>query len=141
MNLRSGLSLLFCLGCLSAPFAAQERQPAFGSSLDRLRWDEQKKAAVEQQGREERTADAETLRIETLFAVFDTMVVDKQGRYITGLTKADFEVSEDGQPQEVASFSLGDGLTLPRSIVLIIDHSGSQFPYELVASFILHKTL
>lgn len=46
-----------------------------------------------------------------------------------GLTKDDFIVTEDSKPQEVAGVSLGDGSTVPRSIVLIIDYSGSQQPF------------
>src|SRR5262249_49758392 len=38
-------------------------------------------------------------------------------------------VAEDAKPQEVASLSPGDGSTVPRSIVLIIDYSGSQAPF------------
>ncbi|HJZ81487.1 MAG TPA: VWA domain-containing protein, partial [Pyrinomonadaceae bacterium] len=38
-------------------------------------------------------------------------------------------IKEDDKLQEVASLSLGDNKDLPRSIVLIIDYSGSQLPY------------
>ena len=35
----------------------------------------------------------------------DVIVRDKSGAVVRGLTAADFEVREDGRPQEVASFS------------------------------------
>jgi len=38
-------------------------------------------------------------------------------------------VIEDAKPQTVGMFSLGDDATVPRSIVLIIDYSSSQFPF------------
>ena len=48
---------------------------------------------------------------------------------MAGLTQADFQVLEDGTPQRVEHFLVGNKTNLPRSIVLIIDYSGSQFPY------------
>ncbi len=33
-------------------------------------------------------------------------MVDAQGKFVTGLTQADFQVFEDGKPQQVTVFSL-----------------------------------
>src|SRR4029453_1780126 len=41
----------------------------------------------------------------------------------------DFTIAEDGTLQQVGHFLLGSNTSVPRSIVLIIDYSGSQFPY------------
>jgi VWFA-related protein len=119
---------LFFAGLLCAMTAAQSTKREFGSSLKRLRWDEQKQTAVESKQREAAPAD-DVLKVETTLALFDVLVLDAQGRALQGFTKDDFAVSEDGKPQEVTAFSLGDGSTIPRSIVLIIDYSGSQLPY------------
>ena len=61
--------------------------------------------------------------------VFDLLVVDRLGRAVSGLKKDDFVLTEDGRRQEVSTFSLGNNNTLPMSLVLIIDYSGSQLPY------------
>src|SRR6185295_8101916 len=45
------------------------------------------------------------------------------------LTIEDFIVKEDGKPQKLDTFSLGDSKDVPRSIVLVIDYSVSQAPY------------
>lgn len=109
--------------------SAQEPRPKFGSSLDQLKWDEKKKEAVEKDKKNLKAEADDVIKVETNLAVFDILILDKQGRSITGLAKEDFLVKEDGKPQQVASFSLGDGSAVPRSIVLIIDYSGSQGPY------------
>lgn len=106
---------------LNAPKLVQRRQ--FGWSLT-------------QRSRTKNTASGKTndggdeiVRVDTDLVVAPVLVVDKDEKFITGLTKDDFIVKEDDSPQEVASFSLGDSKDVPRSIVLIIDYSGSQLPY------------
>lgn len=129
--------LIFTVLCAGFAFSltsfsslAQEPRPEFGSSLKKLKWDEKKRAAVEAEEESKGKTEADdVLRVETTLAVFDILVLDKQERFVTGLSKDDFLVKEDGKPQEVAGFSLGDGSTVSRSIVLIIDYSGSQRPY------------
>jgi VWFA-related protein len=79
---------------------------------------------------EKRAADDEdVIRVDTDLVVAAVLVLDREGRMVTGLNKDDFVVKEDNGLQEVASFSLGDSQDVPRSIVLIIDYSGSQLPY------------
>jgi VWFA-related protein len=107
----------------------KQRREEFGSSLKRLKWDEKEQKAVETKKEDERTDSGVVIRVETSLAVFDILAFDKDGRAVSGLSKEDFVVAEDGAPQEVASLSLGDGSTVPRSIVLIIDYSGSQQPF------------
>lgn len=104
----------------------------FGESLKRLKWDENKKAAVEEQRREDKTTnprDDDVVRIETSLVVCDVLVLDQRGQPVPGLTDKDFALTEDAKPQQIGAFSLGDNATVPRSIVLIIDYSGSQLPY------------
>jgi Ca-activated chloride channel homolog len=50
-------------------------------------------------------------------------VVDREGKPVTGLTRADFTVLEDGQPQTVSTFAEGD---FPLSISIAIDRSFSM---------------
>ena len=77
----------------------------------------------------ERTEDEDVVRVDTDLVVCPVLVVDAQGKIVTGLTREDFIVREDDKTQEIGSFSLGDSKDVPRSIVLIIDYSGSQLPY------------
>ncbi len=101
----------------------------FGSSLRKLKWDpETKQAVLNEQGSRNGTDD-DVITIETSLVTSDVLVTDRQGRPIRNLAATDFEVSEDGVPQQVGHFVLGNNASLPRSIVLIIDYSRSQFPY------------
>lgn len=50
-------------------------------------------------------------------------VTDTSGDYVTGLTRADFTILEDGVPQHLAFFSAG---TVPIDVVLVLDTSGSM---------------
>ena len=58
--------------------------------------------------------------------MFDVLVMDKANRYINGLTKTDFIVYEDNVEQQIGTLSVGDDTNLSKSIVLIIDYSGSE---------------
>ena len=56
-------------------------------------------------------------------------VVDKEGRLVTDLTVDDFELLEDGQPQNVRYFSRGlesDAEMMPLHLGLLFDASGSM---------------
>ncbi|MDT5272010.1 MAG: hypothetical protein QOH49_4196 [Acidobacteriota bacterium] len=129
------------LGCAfwtpQATGQARERPKLkdFGNSLDRLKWDEKKRASVEtksRKGKEQKRGqedEEEVVRVETSLVVCDVLVLDPKGFAVRGLMREDFAISEDGRPQEVGTFSLGDDARVPRSIVLIIDYSGSQLPY------------
>jgi VWFA-related protein len=71
--------LLVCLLTLGTIARAQQRQPGAPQSDD-------------------------VLRISTELVQTDVMVFDKQGRFVDGLKKEDFEVRADGQPVEVNIF-------------------------------------
>ena len=128
------------------PLPADEKRPKrakFGSSLKRLRWDPARQAAVETAGEtKDRTVQSDDpIKLDTLLVIFDLLIVkgDKQ-EIVKGLTKDDFIVTDDGAPQRVATFAMGDDATRPRSIILIIDYSSSQAPY-LQTSLEAAKTL
>ena len=55
--------------------------------------------------------------------VLHATVVDQHQRLVTGLTKNDFVVYEDGQPQQITRFGRED---VPVSIGILIDNSGSM---------------
>lgn len=53
------------------------------------------------------------------------LVTDEDGRPVTGLGPEDFRVSEEGEPQEIATFR--SGADLPLTVGLAIDSSASMF--------------
>jgi VWFA-related protein len=58
----------------------------------------------------------------------DVVVTDKSGRPVRGLGREDFEISEDGRPVEIATFSAVDVPEAPRhAIIPPPDRSGSAF--------------
>lgn len=111
------------------------RQKTFGSSLKQNKVD----AAKQNNGAANETSDekpdengarsGDAIRVETLLAVSDISVTDAGGkRFVTGLGKDDFVITEDGHPQQISTLA-DDTACLPRSIVLILDRSQSQLPY------------
>ena len=123
--------LIVCLLCGSlfaqTPPPEKPKLKNFGSSLKKLKWDPQRNQAVTTAPASSNgTADDDVVRIETSLVVCDVLVTDKQGHPQRDLKATDFAISEDGAPQQVGLFALGN---LSRSIVLIIDYSQSQFPY------------
>jgi Ca-activated chloride channel homolog len=57
-----------------------------------------------------------------------TAVVDHDGQPVTGLTREDFTVLEDGRPQQVSAFAEGD---FPLSVAVAVDRSFSMAGAEL----------
>jgi len=46
-----------------------------------------------------------TFQVEVNYVDVDTIVTDEEGNFVTGLTREDFEVFEDGKPQKLEMFS------------------------------------
>lgn len=49
-----------------------------------------------------------TFKVEVNYVEIDAVVTDSDGNFVRNLTKDDFEIREEGQPQEVSAFSLVD---------------------------------
>jgi VWFA-related protein len=49
-----------------------------------------------------------TFQVEVNFVDIDAVVTDARGNFVDDLTKNDFELFEDGKPQEISTFSLVD---------------------------------
>jgi VWFA-related protein len=125
------LGLLFTHSFAQSPDREKPKLKDFGSSLKKLKWDPEKNAVAESSSSNQNSVAAgeDVVRIDTSLVVCDLSVVDKQGHTVQGLKASDFAIVEDGMPQQVGHFLLGDNRRVSRSIVLIIDYSGSQFPY------------
>ena len=130
LGLAVSLGLLFTTSFAQSPSREKPRLKDFGSSLKKLKWDPRKKeAVVNDQASRTGSSDDDVIRIETSLVICDVLVMDRQGRPVRDLKATDFAIKEDGVPQQVGHFVLGDNANLARSIVLIIDYSRSQFPY------------
>lgn len=69
-----------------------------------------------------------TIKVETRLVNVAVNVVDAHGAPVSGLTQADFQISEDGHPQKIAFFEKES--STPLSIVLAIDASESVMTNE-----------
>ena len=127
--------ILIAVLCLAVSGAAQKSKDKtklkdFGSSLKKLKWDPEQNQTTEiDNSRTRSEGDDDVVRIDTSLVATDLLVLDRQGRPVRGLVASDFIISEDDKPQQVGHFLLGSNTSVPRSIALIIDYSGSQFPY------------
>jgi len=66
--------------------------------------------------------DDEVIKIETNLVTFPVSVLDREGRFITGLQKQDFQIFENGVEQKVDSFAT---VEQPFTVILMIDVSPS----------------
>src|SRR5687768_818354 len=81
---------------------------------------------------------APTFKSGTQVVELDVRVFDKDGRFVTGLTPADFEVIEDGAAQKVQTFfyvddpgrATGASSTPPPSTPSSTDPAGSRRPRQ-----------
>lgn len=125
-------SILVLGSCASLAFPQEKpKLKDFGSSLKRMKWDPRANAAVDKAPKEKaQTSDGDdVVRVETSLVTSDLLVLDQHGQPVKGLTNKDFLITEDGKEQRVGMFALDGAASVGRSIVLIIDYSGSLFRY------------
>lgn len=108
----------------------------FGSSLKGKKSKDKSEKTTKQANDE----DEDVIKVETNLVRTDVLVIDEKGNAVLGLKKEDFIVTENDIEQQIDVFSLGNSVDIPRSIVLIIDYSGSQSRY-LKTSIEAAKTL
>jgi len=111
------------------PLALPEkaRVKTFGSSLRKYKPKEPRD--FQDRPKSNEPDDVETVRVTTDLVVNDVLVTDQNGKMITDLNRDDFVVTEDAAPQKIEVFSSGESLSVPRSMVLIIDCNFLQAPY------------
>lgn len=100
--------------------SAEAFPPAGGSSLIR-RDDPEVSSSSPHQPQEA------SVKLESDLVTLDVVVLDRQGNFVTGLTKDDFELRHDGVPQPIAHFEaeVSSALSRPLAVVFALDTSGS----------------
>src|ERR1019366_9346313 len=63
------------------------------------------------------------IRVDSTLVLIPVTVTDPLNRFVTGLEKENFKLTEDKQPQEITQFSSEDA---PRSVGVVFDCSGSM---------------
>jgi VWFA-related protein len=99
--------------CLAASFTVAQQQTAPSQP-----------PAPPNQKSDDSQQSTETLKINVNIVQLFFNVKDKHGALIPSLTKGDFEIREDGQPQTVKYFTAETNL--PLTLGMLIDSSGSQ---------------
>lgn len=127
--------LAFCLATISAQDTRQTRPRVVPSPAPTIQGDtsgtqrqppvligqtnNQTPNRTEEQPIEE---DDEVIRVETNLVTFPVSVLDREGRFITGLSQKDFQIFENGVQQQIEYFQ---SVEQPFSVVLLIDVSPS----------------
>ena len=66
-----------------------------------------------------------TISTTSRLVLLDISVKDSAGGFVSGLTKDNFKIFEDGKPQEITQFANAD---IPVTAGLVVDESGSMLP-------------
>jgi Ca-activated chloride channel family protein len=66
-----------------------------------------------------------TIRTTSRLVLLDVSVKDSEGGFVSGLTKENFKVLENGKPQEITQFANAD---IPVTVGIVVDESGSMRP-------------
>lgn len=67
--------------------------------------------------------DDDVVRVNSDLVVLNATVLDKDGKFVTGLRRGDFQILEDGKEQKLASFGAEE---TPFAAAIVIDTSGSM---------------
>jgi Ca-activated chloride channel homolog len=59
----------------------------------------------------------------TILVVVPVSVTDRSGHFVLGLKQSNFEVYENGKPQEIVIFR---DIDMPVTVAIVVDHSGSM---------------
>ena len=86
-------------------------------------------AATPAKTQDDEVDEGDVIRTDTSLVSSELLVLDSKGNYVPGLKAEDFLITDNNEPQTVGHFERGDNTNIPRSIVLVIDYSGSQVLY------------
>ena len=65
----------------------------------------------------------DVIRVNTELVVLNATVLDKDGKFVSGLRRGDFQILEDGQEQKLATFTAEE---TPFAAAVLLDASGSM---------------
>jgi len=71
-----------------------------------------------------------TIRTTSRLVLLDVSVKDSAGGFVSGLTKDNFKIYEDGKPQQISQFG---GADQPVTVGIVVDESGSMGPKRVEA--------
>jgi Ca-activated chloride channel family protein len=75
------------------------------------------------QGSVAQDQDVDVVRVNTDLVVLNATVIDKNGKFVSGLKRSDFKVFEDGSEQQLAGFTAEE---TPFAAAILLDTSGSM---------------
>lgn len=75
------------------------------------------------QGSAAQDQDVDVVRVNTDLVVLNATVIDKNGKFVSGLKRSDFKVFEDGAEQQLAGFTAEE---TPFAAAILLDTSGSM---------------
>ncbi len=81
------------------------------------------KVTAAQDGTGKEPAPDFSIRVNTTFVLIPVTVTDQQNRFVLGLSRQNFDLSEDGSDQKITQVS---GEDAPLSVGLLVDTSGSM---------------
>jgi Ca-activated chloride channel family protein len=129
------VALILCLLCGTPASSQKERKPdrqdpaqpsvherSSSPARDAGRQEKESKTAPDHPAPQARSTD-DKIRLEAKLVSISVSVADRFGRFVTGLSKDDFEVVDDGVKQEIAVFADEDA---PVSMGIVYDVSGSM---------------
>src|SRR5262245_45203138 len=64
----------------------------------------------------------EVIKVNTALVTVPVVVTDRYGQFVSGLSRNDFRMQENGEPQQIASFSSAEA---PFNVAILIDASPS----------------
>lgn len=67
--------------------------------------------------------DDDVVRVNTELVILNATILDKDGKFVSGLRRADFQIFEDGQEQKLTTFTAEE---TPFAAAILLDTSGSM---------------